>query len=144
MTAISKTLVLLILLANLVLCGGAIAGPTWLCSIASATAVDEDGTVGPPDLGGLERPSFFRVDPDKKEVTLLAPESRRGEVTKIDAVREGDGLWVFSGVENARAWSLVMTENGYVTLSVTSDGAVWSVFGHALKENGDGESKARQ
>jgi hypothetical protein len=132
----SKKFVLLTLLANLVLCGGALAGPTWLCSTVSGVSADEDGTVGPPELGGLERPTFFRVDTDKKEVTLLAPESRRGEVTKIDSAREVEGLWVFSGVENSRAWSLMVNEKGNVTLSITTDGMVWSVFGHALRENG--------
>jgi len=122
------------LLLGVGLCGSAIAGPTWLCSIADAVAVDEDGTIGAPDLGGLERPTFLRVDTDKKQITLLAPESRRGEVTKINAVHEGQGHWLFSGVEEGRAWSLVISEKGHVTLSVTSDGATWSVFGHALPE----------
>lgn len=135
MMTISKKFGMLTLLASLALCGSVFAGPTWLCSIASAVAVDEDGTVGPPDLGGLERPTFFRVDSDKKEVTLLAPQSRRGEVTKIDAVREIKGLWVFSGVEDDRAWSLMITAKGYVTLSICNDGVVWSVFGHALPES---------
>ena len=122
------------LVLGVVLCGSAIAGPTWLCAIADAVAVDEDGTVGAPDLGGLDQPTFFRVDTDKKQVTLLAPASRRGEVTKINAVHEGKGHWVFSGVEADRAWSLVISEKGHVTLSVTSDGATWSVFGHAIPE----------
>lgn len=135
MMTVPKKVVLLTLLAHLVLCGGAFAGPTWLCSIASAVAVDEDGTVGSPDLGGLERPTFLRVDVDKKEVTLLAPESRRGEVTRIDNVRRGEGLSIFSGIEEARAWSLIITAQGRVTLSVASDGAVWSVFGSAIAED---------
>jgi len=134
MKTASKMIVLLTVLASLAVCGSTFAGSTWLCSIASAVAVDEDGTVGPPDLGGLERPTFLRVDTDKKEVTILAPESRRGEVTKIDQVTEGDGLWVLSGVEHTRAWSLVVTAKGQVTLSITADGVVWSVFGHAMAE----------
>jgi hypothetical protein len=146
MMTVSKRVVLLALLASMGLCGGAFASATWLCSIASAVAVDEDGTVGPPDLGDMERPTFFRVDSDKKEVTLLAPDSRRGEVTKIDAVREVNGLWVFSGVENDRAWSLIITAKGQVTLSISHDGVVWSVFGHALSEgaNPAGESKEKK
>jgi len=130
-----KTIALLALAANLVWCGGVLASQTWLCSIVSAVAVDEDGTVGPPDLGGLERPTFFRVDSGTMELTLQAPDSRRGEITKIDTVKEGKGLWIFTGVENERAWSLVITKKGHVTMSVIHDGIVWSVFGHALSEN---------
>jgi hypothetical protein len=144
MKIISRRVTVLMLLASLSACGGAWAGQTWLCSLKSGMAVDEDGTVGPPDLGGLERPTFFRVDMEKKEVTLLAPASRRGEVTKIDVAREGKDLWVFSGVEHARAWSLIITAEGEVTLSMVSDGVAWAVFGHALRENEDtaGQRKA--
>lgn len=143
MMTISKKFVLLTLLANGVFCSGVFAGPTWLCSVVSVVAADEDGTVGLPDLGGLERPTFFRVDSDKKEVTLLAPASRRGEVTKIENVREVEGQWIFSGVESGRAWSVIITEKGNVTLSVISDGSVWSIFGHALPEGEEAGEKLR-
>lgn len=97
-----------------------------------------NGTVGPPDLGDRERPTFFRLDAVKKELTLLAPASRRGEVTKLESVSEKDGHHVLSGVENGRAVSVIITDEGRMTLSIISDGVVWSVFGHALPE---GQSK---
>lgn len=132
MTAVTKIVSMLAL--GLAMCSGAEAGPTWLCSISSAVAVDEDGTVGPPDFSERERPTFFRVDAEKKELTLLAPASRRGEVTKLEKVHEADGVRVFSGVENGRGVNLIITDAGHMTVSIVSDGAVWSVFGHALLE----------
>jgi hypothetical protein len=133
------------LAANLLASGAAWAGQTWLCSVASAVAVDEDGTIGPPDLGDRERPTFMRIDAAKKELTLLAPESRRGEVTKLETVHEKDGMHILSGVENGRNVSLIITADGRMTLSVIADGVVWSVFGHALPEGGEskpaGEAK---
>jgi hypothetical protein len=120
-------------LAVLVPAGG-VAGEAWICSVASAVAVDEDGTIGPPELGERERPTFLRVDPVRKELTLLAPASRRGEVTKLDSVHEVDGHWVLSGMENGRSVSMVITGEGRMTLSVVADGVVWSVFGHTLRE----------
>ena len=72
----SLTLGLIAVTATLAV-GYAWAGYIWLCSITSAVAVDEDGTVGPPDLGDKERPTFFRLDAAKKELTLLAPEAQR-------------------------------------------------------------------
>ena len=133
----AKAMILLTLAANLMVGASAwAADQTWLCSVASAVAVDEDGTVGPPDLGDRERPTFLRVDSAKKELTILAPESRRGEVTKLDAVHESDGLWIFSGVENGRSVSLIITPDDRMTLSVIGDGVVWSVFGHTLPEEG--------
>lgn len=127
--------VLAVFLVTVLLAAGqASAKTTWLCSLSTAVACDEDGTIGPPDLGGLERPTFLRVDVDSRKVTMLGPESRRGEVTIIDTVFEGDGIWVFTGVEAARAWSLVISKDGHLTLSVATDGAVWSAFGNALRE----------
>ena len=96
--------------------------------------MDEDGTVGPPDLGERERPTFFRIDAEKKTLTLLAPESRQGEVTKLEMVQKVDGSHIFSGVESGRSVSLIITPEGRMTLSIVTDGAVWSVFGHALPE----------
>jgi len=122
------------LAVNLLVPGAAWAGQTWLCSVTSAVAVDEDGTIGPPDLGDRERPTFMRVDAAKKELTLLAPESRRGEVTKLEAVHEKDGMVILSGVEDGRNVSLLIAADGRMTLSVIADGVVWSVFGNALAE----------
>ena len=124
--------VVLTLVAHGLLIGSAWAEQTWICAVTSAVAVDEDGTVGPPDLGDKERPTFFRVDTAKKELTLLAPKSRRGEVTKLDAVVESEGQWLLSGVEHGRGLNLVITADGHMTLSVVGDGVVWSVFGHVL------------
>ena len=125
-------LVALAFVAHLALGGAAWAGHVWICAINSAVAVDEDGTVGPPDPGDRERATFLRVDLDKKEVTLLAPESRRGEVTKIDSVVESEGQWLLSGVEHGRGVKMVITADGRMSLSIVTDGAVWAVFGHAL------------
>jgi len=120
------------LVASGLLVGSAWAEQTWICAVTSAVAVDEDGTVGPPDVGDKERPTFFRVDTAKKELTLLAPKSRRGEVTKLDTVVESEGQWLLSGVEHGRGLNLLITADGHMTLSVVGDGVVWSVFGHVL------------
>jgi hypothetical protein len=132
--AIKMMTVLSVFAANLAWCGGAAADHTWLCAVSSAVAVDEDGTVGPPDLGDRERPTFFRVDAAKKELTLLAPASRRGEVTEFDTVSEIDGSHLFSGVEHGRGLNLLINAEGRMSLSIVADGVVWSVFGHALRE----------
>ena len=125
-------MVAMTLVASGLLVGSAWAEQTWICAVTSAVAVDEDGTVGHPDVGHKERPTFFRVDTAKKELTLLAPKSRRGEVTKLDTVVESEGQWLFSGVENGRGLNVVITADGHMTLSVVADGVVWSVFGNVL------------
>jgi hypothetical protein len=125
---------LLLVVAAPMSVGQVLAADAWICSVSAAVAVDEDGTVGPPEFGDRERPTFLRVDPVKKELTLLAPASRRGETTKLDTVHEVDGAWILSGLEHGRSVSMVITAEGRMTLSVVADGVVWSVFGHALPE----------
>ena len=132
MMTCTMRMVAMTLVASGLLVGSAWAEQTWICAVTSAVAVDEDGTVGPPDVGDKERPTFFRVDTAKKELTLLAPKSRRGEVTKLDTVVESDGQWLLSGVEHGRGLNVVITADGHMTLSVVADGVVWSVFGHVL------------
>jgi hypothetical protein len=125
---------MLVAVAQIGLAAGGRADTTWLCCVNSAVSVDEDGTIGPPELGERERPTFFRVNAATKELTLVAPQSRRGEVTKLDMAHECEGSWVFSGMENGRGVNLIITEEGRMTLSVVGDGVIWSVFGHALSE----------
>jgi hypothetical protein len=132
MMTCTMRMVAMSLVASGLLIGSAWAEPTWICAVTSAVAVDEDGTVGPPDVGDKERPTFFRVDTAKKELTLLAPKSRRGEVTKLDTVVESEGQWLLTGVEHGRGLNVVITADGHMTLSVVGDGVVWSVFGHVL------------
>ena len=110
------------------------AGPTWLCSVSESLAVYDDGSSGEIDMGDMEAPTFLRVNTETMEVTLLAPDSRKGEITAIGTVERGDDIWVIMGVEKGRAWSLVISDQGYMTLSVTGDGVTWSVFGNALLE----------
>jgi hypothetical protein len=132
-----KTHIVLVaaLLLSVALSGSILAEQAWICCIAQGIACQDDGSTGPPDLGGRERPTFLRVDVAKKQVTLLAPAERKGEVTKIDNVTKGDGIWIFSGIEEKRAWSMVISDKGSMTLSVTTDGASWAVFGYAMPEN---------
>ena len=83
------------------------AGPTWLCSVSESLAVYDDGSSGEIDMGDLEAPTFLRVNTETREVTLLAPVSRKGEVTVIGEAKRGDQRWVITGVEDGRAWSMV-------------------------------------
>ena len=131
---IKTSLFLALVLATGLLAGEARAGESWICSINSAVECVDGGGCGPPDLGGLDRPTFLRVDAGKKKITLLAPESRKGEVTEIGTVKEIDDLWVFTGVERGRAWSMVISKDGFMTLSVTYDGITWAAFGNSMPE----------
>jgi hypothetical protein len=114
------------------LCGSASAEPVWICSITEGVETWDDGTCHPPNFGGLAMPTFLKVDLNRKQITLMAPESRRGEITEIGVFQKGDGKWVIAGIEEGRAWSMVISDAGHMTLSVSGDGTTWSAFGHTM------------
>ncbi len=125
---------LIVVVITALLGGIAWAEPTWICSISTAVASTDDGKSGPPDLGGLAAPTFLNVDAGAKRVTLLAPASRRGEVSQIDTLHREGNVWLFNGMERGRIWSMAISDDGHFTLAVIDDGEVWTVFGNALLE----------
>jgi hypothetical protein len=130
-----KSLVAALVVVGVFLPGEVEAGRSWICSINSAVECADGVECGSPDLGGLDRPTFLRVDAERKAITILAPGSRRGEVTEIGTVKEIDDLLVLTGVERGRAWSMVISREGYMTLSVTYDGVTWTAFGNSMPES---------
>jgi hypothetical protein len=130
-----KTMVctVLVLASALVLAGSAAAAEKqWICSITEAVEYSEGMECVAPDLGGVEPPSFLHVDIDKKVVTLLAPASRRGETNRIDQAQETNRGWILAGIDGARAWSIYLTTDGTMTLTIAMDGTTWSAFGRCM------------
>jgi hypothetical protein len=116
------------------LCANASAEPAWICSITKAIECWDDGDCGPPDFGGLDPATFLRVDLNTKQITIMAPDTRRGEITKIGVFERVEGMWVIAGIEEGRAWSMVISDEGYMTISISADGTTWSAFGHTMPE----------
>ena len=111
---------------------GLASAETWICSVQEVIESADDGTVGPPDFGAVSPATFFHVDTGRKRITLLAPADRRGETTEIMAQKADAEGWFLSGVENSRAWSMVISSDGNVTLAITMEGASWTAFGKAI------------
>jgi hypothetical protein len=124
------TLVLVTLLVLSVT--SAASAETWICSVQEIVECSDDGKCGPPDFGGVQPATFFQIDTDRKLVTLLAPEERRGETTEIHSLLAVEDGWLLAGVEIERAWSLVISGNGDLTISITMEGATWTGFGKCM------------
>ena len=114
------------------LSASASAEPVWICSIVEGIECWDDGECGAPDMGGLEPATFLQVDLNRKQITIMAPDSRKGEITEIDVFEKVEGMWVIAGIEAGRAWSMVISDEGFMTLSASGDGTTWSAFGHSL------------
>jgi hypothetical protein len=105
---------------------------SWVGAVQDIVECSDDGKCGPPDFRGTSPVTFFHIDTNRKVITMLAPDERRGETTEIQTIREVEGTWFVAGVENERAWSMVITSRGELTLSITMDGGTWSGFGKCM------------
>ena len=124
---IAGTLALVSLLALLAV--STASAEVFLCSVQDLVECANDDYCGPPDFGGRAPATFFEVDTGGKKITLLAPEERRGETTEITSQQKTQAGWLLAGIENERSWSMLISNGGDVTISITMDGAVWSGFG---------------
>ena len=104
----------------------------YVCSVVRGIECDELLDCGPPQPD-RPPPTFLHIDPDADTITLLAPEERRGEVTRIDTkVRDGDNL-IMTGVEAGRAWTMILSEaDGKMALTVNFGDAGYVVFGACM------------
>ncbi len=131
MTVWQRTLIALVLLV-LMSAGGAAAETRFLCALTDATECAAGVPCGAPEFGGVAPPTFMHIDIGKSLITLLAPAERRGEETTIDVALETASGWILSGIEHERAWSVFLTNEGNLTLTVTMDGTTWTGFGNCM------------
>ena len=100
-----------------------------LCSSIEATVCTFEGgcEIGTPSLWGI--PQFLEIDLKKKQVSTTAA-SGENRMTPATSLRREDGLIFLQGVENGRAFSLVINENtGVLSAAVAREGITVSVFG---------------
>ena len=102
-----------------------------VCSLARAIECASDLSCGAPEF--LRTPaSFMYVDLDAMAVTLLAPEERRGEITRITGMERREGRVLLSGIEGDRSWSVVILVDGWMTLTIAAEASGFVVFGQCL------------
>ncbi len=102
-----------------------------VCSLARAIECASDLSCGAPEF--LRTPaSFMYVDLDAMAVTLLAPEERRGEITRITGMERREGRVLLSGIEGDRSWSVVILVDGSMTLTMAAEASGFVVFGQCL------------
>lgn len=102
-----------------------------LCSLARAIECASDLSCGTPEF--LRTPaSFIYVDFDAMAVTLLAPEERRGEVTRIIGMEQRDDRVLLTGIQDDRSWSVMILDDGALSLTVAAEASGFVVFGQCL------------
>ena len=99
-----------------------------LCSSVEATVCTLDGCeLGAPWWWGI--PQFIEIDLQTKRMSTTAA-SGENRVTTATSLERKDGQIFLQGVENGRAFSLVINEEtGMLSAAVARDGITVSVFG---------------
>ena len=102
-----------------------------VCSLARAIECASDLSCGAPEF--LRTPaSFIYVDFDARAVTLLAPEERRGEVTRIIGLEQREDRVLLTGIQGDRSWSVMILDDGAMSLTVAAEASGFVVFGRCL------------
>ncbi len=102
-----------------------------VCSLARAIECASDLACGAPEYLRTP-PSFIYVDFDAMAVTLLAPEDRRGEVSRISGLEQREDRVLFTGIEGDRSWSVMILDDGTLSLTVAAEESGFVVFGQCL------------
>lgn len=102
-----------------------------LCSITRGIECASDLSCGDPEYLATP-PTFIYVDLDAMAVTLLAPEERRGEVTAIGSREHRDDRVLLSGIEGDRSWSMMILDDGAMSLTIAAEESGFVVFGQCL------------
>jgi hypothetical protein len=108
-----------------------------VCSVVSGLECDDSLNCQPPlELRDLPPPTFIHVDVEGGVITLLAPESRRGEQTTIGTATRQEGQTILTGAEAGRGWSMVISDDDLdMSLTMTEDGTGFVVFGACIPED---------
>jgi len=54
------------------------------------------------------------------------------ETNNIDMVQQMEDGWILAGLDSERTWSIYLTDEGNMTLSIAMDGTTWSAFGRCM------------
>ena len=100
-----------------------------LCAISAMSECTADGKCerSAPQAGN-NLPTFVRVDVKGK---LLTDNDGSGRKSEIKVATVVDGQLMLQGVENGKAWSMVIaSEGGTFGASVVEDDGLFALFGH--------------
>lgn len=101
------------------------------CALTRAHACTSDAGCVATGVTELDLPRFITIDFDRKVISSLDRNVRRGD-TSFGPVERTEGLTVIHGVEK-RGWSLAVGEvSGELTITASGDGESFTVFGSCL------------
>jgi hypothetical protein len=99
-----------------------------LCAVIQTFECKSAGECLQGTAEDIDIPQFLKIN-FKKKIIRGAGESGEVRTTKIKNLKSIDGRLILQGVQNGRAWSMVITATGKFTLTASDDQAGFVVFG---------------
>jgi hypothetical protein len=119
----------LLLTAGAALAEDAAKTPTkMLCTLAQVQICSAEQGCKTKTADEVGAPRFIAVDPVAKEFVAIE-ENRRSAIGRVEVFESSTFL---QGIENRRAWSAVIADDGFLTLAAADDGVAFVVFGSCV------------
>jgi hypothetical protein len=100
-----------------------------LCSVIETFECGPGGECQRGTAESIDIPQFLKISFNEKIISST-PESGQVRTTKIKAMERVDGKLILQGVQNGKAWSMIIKETtGKVSLSGSDDQVGFIVFG---------------
>jgi hypothetical protein len=100
-----------------------------LCAVIETFDCGPGGECQRGTAESIDIPQFLKISFKEKTISST-PESGQVRTTKIQNMERIDGKLILQGVQNGKAWSMLISETtGKVTLSASDDQAGFLVFG---------------
>ena len=125
------TLVLLCLPVQ-VMSAGLDGSAPLLCTVIDVLECGADANCERGSAESVNIPQFVKIDFKGKKITE-AVESEQKKSTTIKNLEHIDGKLIMQGVENGRAWSIIISEEtGKMSVSVSEDRFGFVIFGACM------------
>ena len=112
---------------------GTAADLNLLCAVVDAEQCPSKGACNTVDTDEMNFPRFFVVDFGAGQLHGKRPDGSEASSAIRSRFRQDDRA-MLQGVENGRAWSLVIADEGAFVLSAADIGASFAIFGHCINE----------
>jgi hypothetical protein len=105
-----------------------------LCAVIETFDCGPNGECQRGEAWSIDIPQFLRINFKEKKISGTREDGTL-RTAKIENMVRVDGRLILQGVQNGRAWNMVITEwNGRMTMTASDDQAGFVVFGACTRQ----------